>query len=115
MTSEPVRRWDIWQVNWRHEDGTAKPRPVVVLHIGHPLDSRDALLVCRIQSTEHDHTRICLDPGDGGAFAVTGLTKRCFAYPGQVRVIALTALLRRRGTLIQPYRRRVERILRGPP
>lgn len=108
-----VRQWEIWQVTWRHEDGTAKPRPVVILHVGHPLDTEDSILVCKIQSREHLSERLRLSPEDGEVFKATGLTRACFVYPKQVRVLRIAALVRKRGVLGGPYRVRVTDLIRN--
>src|SRR5579872_3255012 len=84
--SKPMpKQWEIWEVEWLHEDGTSKPRPALVVSSNTFNDLGAGVWVAKISSqyfeTEH---RIELAAGDP-SFKSTGLKRSCYLYLSNVR------------------------------
>jgi len=101
-TSSPQaapQQWEIWEVDWLHEDGTSKPRPALVVSSNTFNSGHSGAWVAKISSqyfdTEH---RIEIAAGDP-SFKSTGLKKSCYVYLANVRLIEPDLLLYRRGRL----------------
>jgi mRNA-degrading endonuclease toxin of MazEF toxin-antitoxin module len=96
---QQLRQWDIWQVSWEHEDGTAKDRPALLFLPTATIHTLHSVPFIKISSKEHPSPyRFTLEPTDG-AFAATGLRKRSHFYLNLVQFIERSKLRYRRGML----------------
>ena len=100
-SSQPrhFREWEIWLVEWQHEDGSYKARPALVVTSEAYNDNHPHVLFAQIRSKPpvggnswwHFH------PGDP-SFASTRLKKECYLHPRiqaieKNRIIALPGRL----------------------
>ena len=95
-----IRQWEIWQANWRHEDdGTCKPRTVLVLSPASYNETHDHIWAIKISGEKHSVPLVFeLNPLDP-AFAGTGLTKTSYFYLQTARKILQSEFLYQRGRL----------------
>lgn len=90
-------QWEIWQVDWLHEDGTSKPRPALLLSPSGFNVSHDELWFVKITGTDRSTpNRVKLEE-KSPMFATTGLTKSCYIYPENIKKIAKSSIRRKRG------------------
>ena len=92
-------QWEIWQVDWQHEDGTSKERPALLFSSDKFNKEHDELWFAQIRS-RHLRDRYywefkTTDPN----FRATGLTKSCFLYMTRVQKISKSKIRRYRGYL----------------
>jgi mRNA-degrading endonuclease toxin of MazEF toxin-antitoxin module len=103
-TSNPnlpaICQWDIWQVNWHHEDGTSKPRPALILSSSAYARANASVWVAKFTKTCVPNTpfMIQFDKSDP-TFPETGLTESCCLYIAECRKIDASLLIHRRGRL----------------
>jgi mRNA-degrading endonuclease toxin of MazEF toxin-antitoxin module len=101
MNSKPDARvfcqWEIWDVQWEHkDDGTAKPRPVLILSSTAHNSQSDKVWVIKISSVKHEARFVFeLNPLDPAA-AGTGLKKTSYFYLTTLREIPKTTILKER-------------------
>lgn len=82
-----ILQWQIWDVEWPHEDGTSKRRPALVVSTSAHNASSDEIWVVKISSKFRDvphRLTICTtDP----AFKTTGLKKDSHFYLKKVKLL----------------------------
>ena len=104
MTSsgkQPPRyfQWETWDVEWRHEDGTSKRRPALLISTTACNDEHEELWFVKISSRRHDVPYVVeLTPNDP-AFAQTGLTKTSYFYIANIQKVHKSRIYKRRGTV----------------
>ena len=105
-------QWQIWDVDWPHEDGTEKRRPAVLITPDDLIGSDDFLHFLKI-STQFRHSRFRVDfPTTDPDFALTGLLKPSYLYADNVRRIPLSKIHRLRGFAAATLRARLILLLR---
>jgi len=92
-------QWEIWDVNWQHEDGTGKRRPALLISSTEYNSQNDALWFVKISSVRHNVPFRLESRLDEPAFAGTGLTKTSYFYIADARPIGKPSIFRRRGAL----------------
>ena len=106
MTSsgnQPSRyfQWEIWDVEWHHEDGTSKRRPALLISTSTYNDMHEDLWFVKISSQQHSVPHIVEIATADLAFAQTGLTKTSYFYIADVQTIPRGDVSKRRGSLNQ--------------
>jgi mRNA-degrading endonuclease toxin of MazEF toxin-antitoxin module len=100
--SSPIFRceqWEVWQVVWKHEDGTEKARPVLILSSTQHNSKGQGIWVAKFTKTlKQQPHRIEFSKADA-SFRSTGLTDTCHLYLKEARTIDHTLLIKRRGHL----------------
>lgn len=93
------RQWEIWQVRWRHEDGTSKGRPALVVS-SDAHNARGGDVWClKISGEAHAvRYRVDLETSDP-EFPLTGLTKDSYFYLTNIQRIPPSGIIRHRGVL----------------
>lgn len=92
-------QWEVWQVNWDHEDGTIKDRPVIILSSTATAQANQEIWVAKFtKSRKEIPFRIEFKDSDP-SFPETGLSKTCYLYIAEARKIPKSAFLHRRGKL----------------
>jgi mRNA-degrading endonuclease toxin of MazEF toxin-antitoxin module len=92
-------QWEIWQVDWEHEDGTSKARPVLILSSTSAAESGDQIWVAKFTKTMSDVPfRIEFSRSDP-SFRETGLNETCYLYLAEARKVPKSRFLYRRGRL----------------
>ena len=90
-----VLQWEIWDVEWEHEDGTSKARPALVVSSTAFNAGNDAIWFAKISTKEHDVPhRLELATSDP-AFSRTGLAAHSYFYLANVRQITRSKIYRR--------------------
>ncbi len=104
-------QWDIWQVNWKHEDGSSKPRPALLISSTEYNENNEALAFIKISGIKHDIPyRLDLGVKDA-SFATTKLEKQSYIYCANVQKIKKKSILYQRGYADLALIRRVMRII----
>ncbi len=99
MDGRVYQQWDIWQVNWVHEDGQIKDRPALLLTDSALNASRETLLFAKITGTLGEaELRFTLDWQDPER-AENGLSKTSHVYLANQQEVEKRAVLYRRGRL----------------
>jgi hypothetical protein len=93
------RIWDIWDVEWLHEDGTSKRRPALLIASYGFAEEGDRLPFLQISSIEHRTPHRFDLSISNPIFAHTGLTKDCYVYLSHLQWIEADRLYRRRGMI----------------
>ena len=97
MSTTFVTTWDIWEADWRHEDGTRKPRPVLVLSPTAAYEGDELISVVKIQ-TARGRRGAWIELDDTASwFAATGLRHTCHVRVLPVRKLPASRLLYFRG------------------
>src|SRR5206468_4213543 len=92
-------QWEIWEVEWKHEDGTSKNRPALLISESDYNRRHDHCVFVKISTKDHPaRHKFELSPTDG-AFVSTGLKKRSFFYLKKVQAISKDRIISRRGSL----------------
>jgi mRNA-degrading endonuclease toxin of MazEF toxin-antitoxin module len=92
-------QWEIWQVDWEHEDGTSKPRPALILSSTRSANSSPEIWVAKFTKTRSEVPfRIEFNRNDP-SFKETGLTETCYLYLAEARRVSKGRFIRRRGKL----------------
>jgi len=92
-------QWEIWEATWVHEDGTAKPRPVLVLTGTSHNFAAGKIWVAKFTKTRRDAPHRYEFNSTDPAFPKTGLTATCYLYLQEAREIDKSLLLYKRGQL----------------
>lgn len=100
LSHDPIRQWDVWDVDWEHEDGTSKVRPCLVLSSNQFNEQSDKIWISRFRSAKLDIPYRIEFNKDDASFAATGLSKTCHLYPAQARSVSRSRFTRRRGKLL---------------
>lgn len=96
-TSKRILQWEIWDVEWPHEDGTSKRRPALVVSSSEFNGRNDVIWCAKISSRIHEVPfRVELSPGDP-SFSATGLNKTSYFYLADVRKVSKRAFYSQRG------------------
>ncbi|MFH1421534.1 MAG: type II toxin-antitoxin system PemK/MazF family toxin [Planctomycetota bacterium] len=93
------RQWEIWEVEWKHEDGTSKQRPALLISDTNYNLMHDELRFMKITNKEYRGYNYYCFSKDDPAFAITGLSKTCYLYPALVQNISKKKIISRRGCL----------------
>lgn len=92
-------QWDIWQVEWVHEDGTSKDRPALLISTTQHNDKHDELWFLKITGRRHNVPYVWeLAPSDP-AYVGAGLKKTSYFYIADTRKIHKSQIRYRRGSL----------------
>ena len=93
------RQWEIWDVEWLHEDGSSKRRPALIISTTAYNDKHGAVHFVQLSSQYHNvRYRQSIAPGDPG-FGLSGLTKKSYIYPANIQEIPKAHIYRRRGKI----------------
>jgi mRNA-degrading endonuclease toxin of MazEF toxin-antitoxin module len=92
-------QWEIWDVDWKHEDGTSKRRPALLISSTEHNRQSDELWFVKVSSVKHN-VPYCMEfHKDEPSFTGTGLTKTSYFYIADVRKISKSSVFRRRGAI----------------
>ena len=97
--SRTICQWEIWQVEWDHEDGTSKSRPALVLSSSTFNATNDEIWFAKISSKRHHVAHVLELSTNDAAFRSTGLSGTSFFYLANTRKIHRSKIQRRRGIL----------------
>ena len=104
MASRPPsyshKQWEIYQVQWEHEDGSMKERPALVISPTTDNQKRQYVWFMKITGTAIHSPHFMLDPLDP-AFSKTGLKKKSYFDILNVRKIPKNKILNLRGRVGQ--------------
>jgi hypothetical protein len=100
--SSPIFRcaqWEVWQVVWKHEDGTEKQRPALILSSTQHNSKGPGIWIAKFSKTPSQNPYVFEFLQTDASFASTGLTATCYLYLKEARTIDHTLLIKRRGHL----------------
>ncbi|HLX61190.1 MAG TPA: type II toxin-antitoxin system PemK/MazF family toxin [Planctomycetota bacterium] len=100
MSALIFHQWDIWEVLWHHlDDGTSKPRPVLVISSDKYNAANNHFWGIKITSVPQRDPHVFEVTAFDPAFAVTGLKKTSYFCLNMAREIKKTDALHLRGHL----------------
>lgn len=94
------RQWEIWEVEWDHDDGTKKNRPALIVSSTTYNATNNRVWVAMMSTKRHTAPKVAFDPQDPG-WPQTGLRRPCYCYVTNVREVDKSKLLRLRGFVTQ--------------
>ena len=92
-------QWEIWDVDWQHQDGTSKVRPALLIATGQQADSMGRLPFLQITGSEAKSPHRYDFKTTASDFRQTGLTKDCFLYMNHFQWVEKADIKSRRGTI----------------
>lgn len=113
MPPATFRQWEIWLVDWKHEDCTSKPRPALLASSAAYAAEKSLVWAMKITATPGlDSAVVALDPTVPGWTAM-GLSKPCFLYVAKIQTIPTAALFRKYGEVTTELAARVLELMKS--
>ncbi|MEK7468072.1 MAG: type II toxin-antitoxin system PemK/MazF family toxin [Planctomycetota bacterium] len=111
MPPPAFSQWDVWLVEWKHEDGTSKPRPALIASTPAYASAQGLVWAMKITGRPGDDPSILPLSASLAEWPELGLKKPCFLYVERIQVIPADSLLRRYGAVPETLAKRVSEIV----
>lgn len=95
-----VRQWEIWQVYWKHEDGTGKERPALAVSTSAQNAATGTVRFVKITGQDHPEVpgRLQISSTDAH-FPHTGLNTTSWIHLFDDQIVAASELRHKRGSV----------------